>query len=268
MIEPNTIHHSDIFDLCARLDDASVDMILCDLPYGVLETSWDTIIPLEPMWEAFKRVIKPRGAIVLTATQPFASRLISSNIDMFKYELIWRKNHPSNHFNAKNRPLQIHENILIFSNGTTANRSENKMLYNPQGTKVINRKTDNYGNSRQIKPRDSWQGARTIEIGNYPTTDLYFKVVENNPLHPTQKPVALFEYLIKTYTLPDALVFDPCAGSGTTAIASLKSGRRYIVGDSSPEYFDLMHRRVNAWDVTQPTQIDENTTQLTLFEAL
>lgn len=133
----NRVHQIDALELCALLPDQSVDMILADLPYGTTACSWDTVIPFVPMWEAFKRVIKPRGAIVLFAGQPFTSLLIASNVEMFKYTLVWEKSVAANFFNAKNKPLSLHEDVCVFSLGTTANGSQRQMNYYPQGlTKV------------------------------------------------------------------------------------------------------------------------------------
>ena len=132
------VHHADIFDLCAQLPDQSVDMILCDLPYGVTACEWDVRIPMEPMWAAFKRIIKPRGAIVLTATNPFAAELIMSNRDWFKYEWVWVKSRPADYIRAKLKPMSRHEMVLVFSQGTVANKSDRVMRYYPQGLIEVN----------------------------------------------------------------------------------------------------------------------------------
>jgi site-specific DNA-methyltransferase (adenine-specific) len=234
---PDSVHDSEFFQTCARMADRSVDMVLCDLPYGTTACSWDVIIPFEPMWKEFKRIIKPRGAIVLTASQPFTTLLISSNIAMFKYTMVWEKTVAANFFNAKNKPLAFHEDICIFSFGTTANRSPNLMNYFPQGLK----KTD----TRWTRPqkyfsehrfaRDSNKLDRVIEYSGYPGSIIKFSNGNNESIHPTQKPVALFAYLIRTYTRPGELVFDPCCGSGTTALAARNEGRRYIVGDNGTD---------------------------------
>ena len=204
--------------------DKSIDMILCDLPYAKTACKWDKIIPVDILWEQYKRVIKNNGAIVLTAQQPFASMLISSNLKWFKYEWIWNKQIGNGFVLAKVKPLAIHENILIFCNGT--------LLYNPQMTKTpLDKK-------RKVSNKSSWKCGKTLSTKSgmtkpslnynpdlrFPTTLLTYnsKLNECNPvcrIHPTQKPVALFEYLIKTYTNEKDIVLDNCAGSFTTAIA-------------------------------------------------
>lgn len=239
----DTVHHADLFDLCAVLPDKSVDMILADLPYGTTACSWDTIIPFEPMWKAFKRIIKPRGAIVLPASEPFSFILGASNLRMFRYSWIWRKNRGSNPANANSQPMKEHENILVFGGGT----------YNPQM-----KPRSEGGKSRAayaINPSNT--GKRQV-MGGFidkeiqiidPDNRLPGSVLDFNTevgLHPTQKPVALFSYLIRTYTQPGEIVFDPTCGSGTTAVAAREEQRRYIVGDSALEYVDVTNKRLDA----------------------
>jgi site-specific DNA-methyltransferase (adenine-specific) len=261
----NTIAHMDIFDLCDCLDDNSVDMILSDLPYGITDCEWDNVIPFEPMWECFKRIIKPRGAIVLTASQPFTSQLVMSNLEWFRYEWVWEKSQSVGFLNAYRRPCNKHESILLFADGQT--------IYNPQlrdkPTENIRPKSksglsDNYGNYKQII-------ARKIPINkSLPQSIIKFNN-EQGTQHPTQKPVALFEYLIRTYTQPGEVVFDPCVGSGTTALAARNTGRNYIVGDNSAEYVEIARKRLAApytlsmFD-DQPKQDDSKAEQLTLFD--
>jgi site-specific DNA-methyltransferase (adenine-specific) len=226
------------------IPDGSIDMILCDLPYGTTACSWDTIIPFEPLWSHYKRIIKPNGAIVLTASQPFTSKLVMSNLEWFKYEWIWEKYAISGHLNAKIMPLKKHENILVFCKGKTK--------YNPQMTKGIpydvtySTHSQNYG-----KQKDN---VRTINNGTrYPVSIQKMKH-ESDKLHPTQKPVALFEYLIRTYTNEGDTVLDNCAGSGTTAIACIKTDRNYILIEQEQKYIDVIHKR-----------IDDETRQARLF---
>ena len=224
----------DIFDLCDCLEDDSIDMILCDLPYGITACEWDTVIPLDDMWECFKRVIKPRGAIVLTASGKFTYQLAMSNFEWFKYEWVWDKGHITQPFSAYNRPLPQHESILIFADGQTT--------YNPQMTK------GKAYNMRGVGSSEVW-GKRHTKVNygaeRFPTTLLSLhKSTFASKQHPTQKPVALFEYLIRTYTQPGETVFDPCVGSGTTALAARNTGRNYIVGDSSDEYVQIARNRL------------------------
>jgi site-specific DNA-methyltransferase (adenine-specific) len=237
MIDRNTIHEADLFDLCGRMADRSVDMILADLPYGTTACSWDTVIPFAPMWAAFKRIIKPRGAIVLTASQPFTSALVMSNPRMFREEIIWDKIAVTGYFDANRRHMKRHESVLVFADGLTT--------YNPQMGS---------GEPYQVKQRGAqYEGyGKALLMGSvssgerFPTSIVPVSAANPvlQPIHPTQKPVALFEYLIRTYTQPGELVFDPTAGSGTTAVAARQTGRDYIVGDSSPEYVAVMRDRL------------------------
>ena len=236
----NTVSCMDIFDLCDCLQDESIDMILCDLPYGITACEWDHVIPFAPMWEAFKRIIKPHGAIVLTGKQPFSSQLIMSNLDMFKYEWIWKKSQPSGHLNANKRPMVEHEQIVIFSNGTCA--------YYPQFTKKLkeNLRTErthqrelsnNYG-------KFAYGAFRTMPIDiAYPKSVIEFPNQQSYN-HPTEKPIDLFEYLVRTYTEPSAVIFDPCVGSGTTAIAARNTARNFICGDINEEYAQIARDRL------------------------
>lgn len=247
----DVIHHTDLLTLCSALPSQSVDMILCDLPYGTTACHWDSIIPLEPMWQQFKRVIKPRGAIVLTASQPFTTRLIASNYEMFKYEWIWEKGSATNFLNAWLMPLKAHENILVFSHGTTANKSNRLMNYYPQ-------KDYSKGGWKKIQRTDPRTGAwdmgnrtpmpvNTIRENDGRLPRSVFRVREDSDyqnVHPTQKPVALLEYLIRTYTQLGEVVLDPCIGSGTTAVAARQTGRHFIGGDITLEYVDIARARL------------------------
>lgn len=267
------VHHADIFALCDRLPDASVDMILCDLPYGVtaLKDTWDVVIPFAPMWAAFKRVIKPRGAIVLTASQPFTSKLVCSNLEDFKYQWYWKKSRPTNFVHAKNMPLKEIEDIVIFfsaSMGHVTLLGENRMSYYPQDLKIANRilkqdRKTRAANYTGLRP--SHKDVIFQEFTDYPSQLLEFESV-TGALHPTQKPVALFEYLIKTYTQPGELVFDPCAGSGTTAVAARNTGREFIVGDLTHEYVLIARDRLNTEFGVKHTRKENDLAGLPLFK--
>lgn len=224
--------HGDCLELMRDIPDGSVDMILCDLPYGTTQNKWDSVIPFEPLWEQYWRVIKQNGAVVLTAAQPFTSALIMSQVDAFKYVWYWRKNRATNVLNAKKMPLRDTEEICVF--GGSAYNPQG-LIYKPEPSR--NSKTDgsNYGTGTTK--------AYIREYTNYPKQTLEFDVVQR-VVHPTQKPVALFEYLIKTYTNPGETVLDNCAGSGTTAIAALNTGRGYICIERDDEYFRLATERV------------------------
>lgn len=237
--------HGDCLEKMNGIPDKSIDMILCDLPYGTTACKWDVVIPFEPLWEQYKRIIKDNGAIVLTASQPFTTKLISSNESLFKYEFIWIKNKPTGFINAKNAPLKKHENVLVFSKGKTANCNKNNMIYNPQGLIEINKfkkskydKNDILG-TRPCRKNDGYMQ----KYSNYPTSILEFNG-EANPVHPTQKPVSLLEYLIKTYTLEGETVLDNCIGSGSTGIACLNTNRNFIGIEKDDKYFEIAKKRI------------------------
>ena len=237
-MELDIIYQGDCFKTLKRIEDKSIDMILCDLPYGTTACKWDTRIPLEPLWKEYKRIIKDNGAIVLTASQPFTSRLVMSNLEMFKYELIWEKEQGTNQFLAKYQPLKKHENILVFC--------KQKTVYNPQYTeaKIKNSIRDKNGGVDKItgiklKPTEYHNQGR-----NYPVSIIKANRELNNRYHPTQKPVALFEYLIKTYTNEGDLVLDNCIGSGTTAIACINLNRHYIGCELEKKYYDIALKRI------------------------
>ena len=227
----------DCLEEMKKIPDKSIDMILCDLPYGTTACKWDTIIPFEPLWEQYKRIIKDNGAIVLTASQPFTSALVMSNVKMFKYSLVWEKDRPTGLFTAKIQPMKYHEDILVFGEG--------KLRFNPQmvkGEKSHSRgknlaKSNHYGNSSFVD---------TTSDMKYPKSILKFNR-EHPPVHPTQKPVALFEYLIKTYTNEGDLVLDNCAGSGTTGVACKNLKRNCILIEKDEEYFKIAERRINRY---------------------
>ena len=229
----NKIHHGDCLEIMKDIPTGSVDMILCDLPYGTTACSWDTIIPFEPLWEQYERVIKDNGAIVLTASQPFTNVLANSNLRLFKYEWIWEKEQGVNFMMAKKQPMKVHENILIFY--------KKQPSYNPQmteGTPYISGKGDSgevTGRVRKTQTKNN--GTR------YPRS--VQKIKREFGLHPTQKPVALFEYLIKTYTNEGEIILDNCIGSGTTAIASINTNRNYIGIEKEKEYVDIANERIN-----------------------
>lgn len=235
----NKIICGDCLEVMLNIPDKSIDMILCDLPYGTTACKWDTVIPLEPLWEQYKRIIKNNGAIVLTASQPFTTILISSNILMFKYEWIWNKVRGVGFQVAKYRPMMQHENVLIFGNG--------RITYNPQmisRDKIKKSKCYTSSDSNPLKYND---GVERIYTHKNPSSILTFSnASQKNKYHPTQKPVALFEYLIKTYTNKGDLVLDNCAGSGTTGVACRNLGRDYILIEKEKKYVEIARRRIKA----------------------
>jgi len=230
----------DCLELMKDIPNGSIDMILCDLPYGTTACKWDAIIPIEQMWKEYKRIIKTDGVIALTASQPFTSILVSSNIKMFRHEWVWQKDKSGNFMNLKFEPAKVHESVLIFGN--------KKGTYNP----IMEQRDEK--NKRKNKPRLNTSNIiHTQEfytensVGNndlkYPTSVKYYNSVRNND-HPTQKPLELFEYLIKTYTNENDLVLDNTAGSGTTAIACLNTNRQFIVMEKEQKYYDIILKRV------------------------
>ena len=238
MLEINKIHQGDCLELMKEIPNKSVNLILCDLPYGTTACKWDTIIPFEPLWEQYKRVIKDNGAIVLFGSEPFSSLLRVSNLDNFKYDWIWDKKKSGNIFLAKQQPMKVHEIISVF-NGS-------KKTYNPQMVKRDKiKKSKNYGTGESMGGNKEKENKVYIYTHKNPKSILEISNAnQNGKTHPTQKPVALFEYLIKTYTNEGNLVLDNCAGSGTTAIASINTGRNWICIESDKGYFEIAKKRI------------------------
>ena len=243
-MEFNKIICGDCLFVMKGIPDKSIDMILCDLPYGTTACKWDTIIPFEPLWEQYKRIIKDNGAIVLTASQPFTSALVMSNIKMFKYEWIWEKAIGANPLLCKKQPMKYHENILIFYKKCPT--------CNPQMVKgkLRDKKPQMFGNKKD----ENWNGAMRnfkgeTNINNlyYPRSYQYFSNAnQKSKQHSTQKPVALFKYLIKTYTNKGDLVLDNCAGSGTTGVACINTKRNYVLIEKDKKYCQIARDRLNA----------------------
>ena len=232
-VKSNEIYCGDCLEVVKYIKDKSIDMILCDLPYGTTACKWDTIIPFEPLWGQYERVIKDNGAIVLTASQPFTTALINSNIEHFRYSWTWEKEQGVNFLMAKKQPLKVHEDVCVFSKRQT--------VYNPQmskGKPYISGKGDSGEVTGRVKK------IQTINKGTrYPRSVIRFK--RETGLHPTQKPVALFEYLIKTYTNEGETVLDNCAGSGTVGVACKNTKRNYILIEKDITYFEIAKKRIN-----------------------
>jgi len=242
----------DCLELMKDIPNGSIDMILCDLPYGTTQNKWDSIIPLDKLWEQYKRIIKPNGAIVLFAQTPFDKVLGASNLNMLKYEWIWIKNRGTGHLNAKKMPMKYHENILIFYNKPPTynpifiDYSEStKKIHQSSKVKTFDAKwannNSNYGSFNKL------ERVYDFERGKYPMSYINFNVLsqtDKTRMHPTQKPVELMEYIIKTYTNEGELVLDNTAGSGTTAIACLNTNRQFIVMEKEQKYYDIILKRV------------------------
>ena len=229
------IKQGDCLELMREIPDKSTDMVLCDLPYGTTRNKWDSVIPLNKLWEQYERIIKDNGAIVLFSQMPFSAELVHSNLKLFKYEWIWEKDNGTGFLNAKKMPLKIHENILVFY--------KKLPLYNPQmrtGFKPYKckqgRHSTNYGAYEQGHITES-NGER------YPIDIIKFK--KDSGLHPTQKPVELLEYLIKTYTNENETVLDNCMGSGSTGVACVNTNRNFIGYELNEKYFEIAGKRIN-----------------------
>ncbi len=253
MLVIDKIHQGDCLELMPLIPDKTIDMILCDLPYGTTACKWDHVIPFEPLWKEYKRLIKDRGAIVLTAQEPFASHMRLSNIDMYKYDWIWEKSNPTGMGQANKRPMRYHELVCIFYQNHPV---FNKQMIARDSPRIQQAHASGYkfnvsstmtGNQQSIAYKD-------IDPDRY---DANFKnpssIIKINSLransgewvsHPTQKPVALFEYFIKTYTNEGDLVLDNCIGSGTTAIACINTNRHFIGIEKEQKYVDIANKRI------------------------
>jgi len=235
MRDDYTLYHGDCLDILPTLAAQSIHAIITDLPYGTTQCKWDTIIPFPDLWRAVKHVLKPRGAFVTTASQPFTSLLICSNLDWFKYEWIWEKSRKTGFLDVKDRPLKGHENIVVFSNG--------QATFTPQMTKG---KEHSRGGASTGPAQVYGKFADRKTTGSdeyYPHSVLYFPVVQI-PDHSTEKPVALYQYLIRTYTNPGETVLDLTMGSGTTGVAAIQTGRRFIGIEKDLQYFNVAERRI------------------------
>ena len=221
-----------------QIPDGSIDCVICDLPYGTTDCKWDSVIPFEPLWEQYRRVVKPNGHVVLFGSEPFSTMVRMSNLDWYKYDWIWKKTKAVGFMNAKNAPLRDYENICVFCDGASR--------YNPQG--LIKQKSHN---SRPSFKEDNIYGKRhefaDSEYTNYPKQVIEFA----NPsgaghLHPTQKPVDLIAYLVRTYSNEGDTILDNCMGSGTTAIACIKEKRHFVGFELNKEYYEKAVKRIEA----------------------
>lgn len=247
--------HGDCIELMKQIPAKSVDMILCDLPYGTTACKWDSIIPFDKLWEQYKRIVKDNGAIALFGSEPFSTKLRASNLSMFKYDWIWVKSRGVGFLNAKNAPLKKHEIISVFSDGTTANCSKNRMNYYPQGLIEINKvtKSVSQGKDTVVGSRPSRQKDYISKYTGYPSSVIYYNN-ESKQVHPTQKPVPLLEYLIKTYTNEGEIVLDNCMGSGSTGVACVNTDRNFIGIELDDHYFEVATERINQAQLSKSSQ--------------
>lgn len=257
----NHVYEADCLDVLPTLPDESVDLVLCDLPYGTTQNRWDSLIPLDALWTQYTRILKPRGVVVLTAQGAFTARLILSKERWFKYKLVWEKSKPTNFLNVKKQPLRKHEDVVVFY--------RKQPTYHPQmgpgeaynkGVRK-NQLTGSYGDFSPVEVKS--------EGGRYPTDVVYFKTSESEGQvwHPTQKPVALGRYLVRTYTDPGDVVLDHASGSGSFLVAALLEGRRFVGVERNEDvaafkkhpidYIDVSHQRLRgAWgEMSEQTRI-------------
>ncbi len=221
----------DCLEVMKTIPDKSIDMILCDLPYGTTACKWDTVIPFEPLWEQYERVIKDNGAIVLFGSEPFSSKLRMSNLKMYKYDWVWNKKKAGNIFLAKYQPMKIHENIMVFGKGTVS-------YYPIMVRREKLKKSKNYGTGEVMGGNRQKEKTVYTYTHKNPVTILEFSnASQKGKVHPTQKPVALLEYLIKTYTNENDTVLDNCMGSGSTGVACVNTNRNFIGIELDEEYY-------------------------------
>lgn len=239
-IEVNQVYHGNCLEVMPQISDKSIDMILCDLPYGITQCRWDSVLPLDKLWIEYNRIIKENGVIALTASQPFTSTLVMSNIEMFKHEWIWEKDGGSNFGNIVREPMKEHESVLIFSRG--------KWTYNPIKEERIGSRKGKTTKSMRPK-KDSEVYNKFNNLGEWEVPELRCprsiqRFTRERGVHPTQKPVKLFEYLIRTYTNEGDLVLDNCIGSGTTAVACINTKRNFIGIELDEEYYKISLERI------------------------
>ena len=242
------LHHGDCLEVMKDIPDKVVDLILCDLPYGVSACKWDSILPMDKLWLEYKRILKEDGVIALFGREPFSSLLRSSNMDMYKYDWYWIKPHGANFLNVKYRPFEVVETISIFTNNPVSYSKKNKNnRYYPQfeageAYKIKSGKQKSTKNNSTV--RSEIKSIVTENTGTrYPKNTLFFPR-DKEKLHSTQKPVALLEYLIKTYTTEGEKVLDNCMGSGSTGVAAKNTGRKFIGIELNKEYFDIAKERI------------------------
>ena len=243
------LYCGDCLEVMKEIPDNSVDFILTDPPYGTTACKWDSVIPFEPMWEQLNRIIKPNGAIALFGSEPFSSKLRVSNLGWYKYDWYWIKSKPNGFQHAKNRPMSKVETISVFSPAPMGHKSllkEKRMNYNPQGVKSSGIKTiSKVKHGRIMGARPNQVGREYESFTGFPSNILeYNNITGAKAIHPTQKPVALLEYLIKTYTLEDEVVLDFTMGSGSTGVAAVQNSRKFVGIELDKEYFEIARNRI------------------------
>lgn len=237
-----TLYFGDCLKIMPTLDEQSVDAIITDLPYGTTACDYDVIIPFKPMWEQVRRILKPRGAFITTSSQPFTSVLVTSNIEWFKYEWIWEKEQGSNLFNAPYQPLKSHENILVFSPDASSYSPNGSMKYNPQYTSGKPYKSNTIPGEYKFHSPKNYE--TTNDGKRHPKTVL--RINKETGHHPAQKPVSLYEYLVRTYTDIGDTILDIAMGSGTTGVACANTGRNFIGIELDATYFSIAKSRITS----------------------
>lgn len=237
------LRQGDCLEVMKDIPDGSIDLILCDLPYGTTACKWDIIIPFDKLWEQYNRIIKDNGVIVLFGSEPFSSKLRLSNLKMYKYDWVWNKKTGLGFLDSKYRPLKQHEIISVFSKGGCSNGSKIQMKYYPQGLIPTTKKNSNT-KSRILNSEPKKRKKLDTKYTNYPKTILTYD--RERGLHPTQKPVELLEYLIKTYTNENETVLDNCMGSGSTGVACVNTNRNFIGIELDEKYFNIAKERIGS----------------------
>ena len=255
-MEIDNIYNMDCLEGMKQIPDGTIDAVICDLPYGTTDCAWDSVIPMEPLWEQYRRILKHQGSVLLFGSEPFSSMLRMSNLKWYKYDWIWKKDTPSGYQHAKNMPMKDYEIISVFSAASMGHANllgDRRMTYNPQGTKNCHVIEHNklHKNGYITGSRPSHKETIVRDVCNYPRMILEYnnqagEVSNNVRIHPTQKPVDLLRYLVLTYTNEGDTVLDNCMGSGTTAVACIKERRHFIGFELSKEYFDKAVRRIKA----------------------
>lgn len=242
-----TLHNGDCIKIMKDIPDKSINLILCDLPYGTSACKWDTIIPFDKLWEAYERIITDDGAIVLFGCEPFSSLLRTSNLDLYKYDWVWEKPSGANFLNFKYQPAKVHENIMVFGKSATSYSKKGNMIYNPQMedgtpyTQKSGKQRNDYGNSTVRTPIE--QVVTENSGTRYPRSVQKFNL-DKDKHHPTQKPIALLEYLIKTYSSEGDTVLDNCMGSGSTGVACANTHREFIGIELNKSFYKIAEERI------------------------
>ena len=246
-VSHSTLVNADCFDVFPFIEGKSIDAIICDLPYGTTACKWDSILPLNTLWKEYNRIIKPKGAIILTASQPFTTTLIESNKNNFAFAWVWDKKFGANFVQAKRQPIKVHEDVLIFTNGGMQPNYYPQMIKRDKPIKKGGNKQSDAIPIARTENAKLFGEQGKVYNEKHPTSIIQFDVRKGRGLHPTQKPIELMEYLIKTYTNEGDTVLDNTMGSGTTNLACLKLNRKSIGIEKEKQYYDVAVRRLSSY---------------------